>query len=150
MRIATVYYPSSKRPHSIGYWTCVIVPLFILLFFCFALAEDSSPDAVVKKWTKLYGRKTIVAALLTTDHFRNGESALTWAEKTETRLKSFGYQHLGGKIISSQTSGEAARVVLRALIASGDGVAWKQETYTLQYVDRQWLIDTIEIADEPQ
>ena len=73
-----------------------------------------------------------------------------WAEQTEARLKSFGYQHFGGKIISSQISGDVATVVLRALIASGDGVAWKQETYTLRHVGRQWLIDTIEVTDEPR
>lgn len=121
-----------------------------LLASSLALADDSSPETVVKKWTKLYGQKTTAAALLTTDRFRGGESATTWSEKTEARLKSFGYQHLGGKIISSQTSGEAATVVLRALIASGDGVTWKQETYTLRHVGRQWLIDKIEVTDEPR
>ena len=130
--------------------TFFIILFLSLLPFSFALAEDSSPDMVVNKWTKLYGRKTTAAALLTTDRFRGGESANTWGETTEVRLKSFGYQHLGGKIISSQTSGEAATVILRALIASGDGVTWKQETYTLRYVGRQWLIDRIEVTDEPR
>ena len=131
-------------------WTRVLVPLLILLSFRFALADDSSPDAVVKKWMTLYGRRMTAAALLTTDRFRGGEPPNVWSEKTEVRLKSFGYQHLGGKIISSQTSGEAATVILRALIASGDGVAWRRETYTLQYVGRQWLIDRIEVTDEPR
>jgi hypothetical protein len=127
------------------------IVLFLILLPCFsALAEEFSPDAVVKKWTKLYGQKTITAALLTTARFRDGKSAEIWGETTEARLKSFGYQHLGGKIISSQTSGETATVILRALIASGDGVTWKRETYTLRYVGRQWLIDRIEVIDEPR
>lgn len=130
--------------------TYVTVPLLILLPLSSALADDSSPDTVVKKWTKLYGQKTTAAALLTTDRFRGGESPTNWGETTEVRLKSFGYQHLGGKVLSSQISGEAATVVLRALIASGDGVAWKRETYTLQHVGRQWLIDAIEVTDEPR
>jgi hypothetical protein len=88
--------------------------------------------------------------LLTTDRFRGGKPAHAWGETTEARLKSFGYQHLGGKILSSQISGEVAKVVLRALIASGDGVAWKRETYTLRHIGRQWLIDTIEVTDEPR
>ena len=142
----------SKGTPSIVYSfarTFVIVFVLPLLFFSAVFAEDSSPDTVVKKWTKLYGQKTTAAALLTTDRFRSGESVNTWGEKTEVRLKSFGYQHLGGKIISSQTSGDAATVILRALIASSDEVRWKQETYTLLYVDRQWLIDKIEVTDEP-
>jgi hypothetical protein len=122
----------------------------LLLLFSLASAETASPDTVVKKWTKLYGRKTTAAALLTTERFRGGEPANTWGQTTEARLKSFGYQHLGGKILSSQISGEAATVVLRALIASGDGVAWKQETYTLRHVGRQWLIDAVEVTDEPR
>jgi hypothetical protein len=127
----------------------VFIVFLLLLLFSLANAETSSPDAVVKKWTKLYGRKTAAAALLTTERFRGGKPSTIWAEQTEARLKSFGYQHLGGKIISSQISGEAATVVLRALIASGDGVAWKQETYTLRHIGRQWFIDTIEVTDEP-
>jgi hypothetical protein len=130
--------------------TCIFVlSLLLLLLFSLADAETASPEAVVKKWTKLYGRKTVAAAQLTTDRFRDGELPITWGEKTEARLKSFGYQHLGGKIVSSQVSGETVIVLLRALIASGDGVAWKRETYTLQRVGRQWLIDAIEVTDEP-
>ena len=125
------------------------IPIVPLLLFSFCVgAETSSPDEVVKKWTQLYGRKTAAAALLTTEHFRGGKASPIWAEQTEARLKSFGYQHLGGKIVSSWISGDVATVVLRALIASGDGVAWKQETYPLRHVGSQWLIDTIEVGDE--
>src|SRR5918999_5145226 len=91
--------------------TCILVLPFLLLLFSLADAEIAPPDAVVKKWTKLYGRKTTTAALLTTDRFREGKPPTVWGEKTEARLKSFGYQHLGGKIVSSQVSGDIATIV---------------------------------------
>jgi hypothetical protein len=110
------------------------MPLFSFLFFFLAFLplQRSLPQ------------------MRSSENGRNGKSAEIWGETTEAQLKSFGYQHLGGKIISSQTSGEAATVILRALIASGDGVTWKRETYTLRYVGRQWLIDRIEVIDEPR
>lgn len=114
----------------------------------FTHAETLSPEAVVKKWTKLYGRDTAAAGRLTTDAFRGGNPPQVWGERTQAFLKSFGYQHLGGKILSSQISEANVRIVLQALIASGDGVSWQQETYTLKRVDGQWLIDAIDTTDE--
>jgi len=114
----------------------------------FTQAETLPPEAVVKQWTKLYGRDTIAAGRLTTDSFRGGTSPQVWGEKTQTFLKSFGYQHLGGKILSVQTSTAKASIVLRALIAAGDGVSWKRETYTLKRVGNQWLIDALDVKED--
>jgi hypothetical protein len=111
-------------------------------------AEAPPPEAVVKQWTKLYGRDTVAAGRLTTDSFRGGNSSQAWGEKTQTFLKSFGYQHLGGKILSAQVSGAKASIILRALIASGDGLSWKRETYTLKRVGSQWLIDAIDVKED--
>ena len=127
----------------------LLVALMLLLArSAIALAEDLSPSEAVRKWTRLYGKDTVQAAALTTDHFRKGEALEKWAEKIQRGPKEIGYAHLGGKITEEIVGKEEATVTLQALIAAIDGVGTQTEVYTLKRVEGRWLIDNLEVKGE--
>ena len=107
------------------------------------------PGDVVMAWAHTFPHEGLLAATLTTEAFRDGQSPAHWAEKTRPVWEAVEFRYLQGRVLSGWEQGKDAVVLFESKVASVWGTHLRQEQYRLvQDSEGGWLIDHVQLVKE--
>jgi len=130
------------------------VAFSILFHMCFALApfwatgEKAGPNEVAQKWLKSYPQDLPHVASLTTPNMREGLSEKDWVRKFQSVLSNLGFSFKDWEVLSEETSGNQATVILKVYASTVMGDQIQNERYVLRKIDGAWLIDDVTVVAE--
>ena len=111
--------------------------------------EPSGPSDVVTAWAKTFPHERVLAALLTTETFREGHSFSSWAERTRPAWEAMRFRYLKGHVRSGWIKGENALVVFESTASSVWGTHVRQEQYQLvKGSEGRWFIDDVKLIKD--
>lgn len=125
-------------------------------FVRYQVSESSStqtvpyhPADVVKAWAQTFPHEGLLAAMLTTEAFRDGATPASWAEKTRQVWEAVRFRYLRGQVLSGWINGATAMVVFQSTASSVWGTHVRQEQYRLLKDSQgEWLIDHVQLVKE--
>ena len=114
-------------------------------------AVSYHPGDVVMAWAHTFPHEGLLAATLTTEAFRDGQSPTSWAEQTRPIWEAVRFRYLQGRVLSGWEQGEDAVVLFESKVASVWGTHLRQEQYRLvQDSKGGWLIDHVQLVKEDE
>ncbi len=111
--------------------------------------QKTVPGEVVKSWARTFPHAPMLAASLTTEHFRDGRSHDVWVSDVRGFWSQLRFQYRNGQVQSGWTKGNTAFIIFKTTSSSIWGEHDRREEYKLiRTPEGQWLINDLRLVHE--